>query len=304
MKLVHVAFWVFLSGAGFSAVTQAAETASAAVAYAEAELLLRELERIRQYMGVRPPRSSESRMKGAEARQVFYAAQNIYRKCSLLANQLTGVSRISPPIAPETGVSAADLVGILKLAREQVDVVESALEVTLPLPPARKVRKPDMSDAMLVVIDSDFLLNRLTGYQAAWPDIYDHLLQIITYLGGALPAEQRYPRLDPHVPAKMPQDIGLELFAARAASRAASREAGVAVIDATIVRAEEGGLSAEGVAYLTTTLRHDFAEITIRLGADDVDSPEYKRPARVLPSHVYQLAVALRKQAELLGARY
>ncbi len=282
----------------------AENAATAADAYAEAELLLRELERIRQYMGVRAPRDSESRMRGAEPRQVFYQVQGVFRKSNLLAQQLTGVSRSSAPVAPETTVGIGDLIEILKATRLQLDIVEEVLDITLPLAEPRKIKKPDVSATMLVVIEADFLLNRLTGFRAAWSDIYDRVIQIMTYVGGALSEDVRYPALEAHEPVKMPQDVGVELFAARAAASPASIAAGVSVIEATIVRPEEGGLSAEGVSYLSTTLLHDFAEITLRLRADDVDPPEYPRPARVFPSHVYQLAVALRKQAELLGARY
>ena len=277
---------------------------TAADAYAEAELLLRELERIRQYMGVRAPRSSETRMRGAEPRQVFYQVQGIFRKANLLASQLTGISRTGAPVAPESIVSVGDLLDVLKATRLQLDVVEATLDATRPLAEPREIRNPDISATMLLVIQADFLLNRLTGFRPEWSDIYDRVIQIMAYVGGALPADVRYPVLEPHQSGKMPQDVGAELFAVRAAAAPASRAAGVSVIEATIVRGEEGGLSAEGVSYLTTTLLHDFAEITFRLRADDVEAPDYPRPARVFASHVHQLAVALRKQAELLGARY
>lgn len=304
MKRLIVAFSFLLAIHVAPLAVCAETTVTAADAYAEAELLLRELERIRQYMGVRAPRSSESTMRGAEPRQVFYQVQGVFRKSSLLAHQLTGVSRSSAPVAPERIVSIGDVINILRATRQQLDIVEETLDVTLPLAEPRKIRDPDVSATMLVVIEADFLLNRLTGFRAEWSDIYDRVIQIMTYVGGALSEEVRYPALEAHEPVKMPQDVGVELFAARAAAAPASRAAGVSVIEATIVRPEEGGLSAEGVSYLSTTLLHDFAEITFRLRADDADPPDYPRPARVFPSHVYQLAVALRKQAEMLGAKY
>lgn len=304
MKRLLVGFSILLATQVTIPAVYAENTVTAADAYAEAELLLRELERIRQYMGVRPPRSSESRMRGVEPRQVFYQVQGIFRKSNLLANQLTGVSRSNAPVAPETVVSVGNLIDILKATRLQLDIVEETLDVARPLAEPRKIKNPDISATMLLVIEADFLLNRLTRFRAEWSDIYDRVIQVMTYVGGALPEEVRYPALEPHESRKVPQDVGVELFAARTAAAPASRAVGVSVIEATIVRREEGGLSAEGVSYLSTTLLHDFAEITFRLRADDVDPPDYPRPARVFASHVYQLAVALRKQAELLGAKY
>ncbi len=302
MRRMLVVFSILV--ASTNPAVHAEDAATPASVFAEAELLLRELERIRQHMGVRPPRSSESRMTGAEPRQVFYQAQGIFRKANLLANQLTGVSRSSAPVAPETVVGVGDLISVLSATRLQLDIVEQTLDITEPLSKPRRLRNPDISATMLLVIEADFLLNRLTGFRAKWSDVYDRVIQIMTYVGGALPEDERYPALEPHVSGKMPQEVGVELFAARAAAAPASRVAGVSVIEVNIVKPEEGGLSAEGVSYLSTTLLHDFAEITFRLRAEDVDPPDYPRPARVLPSHVYQLAVALRKQAELLGAKY
>ena len=304
MKKAIIGCCIFLATQSVTPFVYAEDAVTEADAYAEAELLVRELERIRLYMGVRSPRSSESRMRGAEPHQVFYQVQGIFRKSNLLANQLTGVSRSSAPIATGDEVKVADVLSALTATRDQLDIVEETLEATRPLAEPRRERNPNMSATMLLVIEADFILNRLTGFRAEWSDIYDRILQTMTYVAGALPEGQRYPALEAHVAEIMPQQVGETLFAARMAGAPASRAAGVSVIEATIVRGEEGGLSAEGVSYLSTTLLHDFAEITFRLEADDADPPEYPRPPRIFPSHVYQLAVALRKQAELLGAQY
>jgi hypothetical protein len=40
--------------------------------------------------------------------------------------------------------------------------------------------------------------------------------------------------------------------------------------------------------------------VPLRLDGDDVSAPEYERPARIFPSHAYQLAQVFHQQVELL----
>ncbi|MGI9328024.1 MAG: hypothetical protein ACR2PZ_22580 [Pseudomonadales bacterium] len=274
---------------------------SEAQVYSEAELLYREIERVRLYAGVRAPRSREFRMENAQPRHVYFQTQIAFRRCNLLAQQMTGISRAAAPVAPEGDPSLTDTLAIIKAARGQLDVVEQTLEATAPLPEAPKIRKRDISSAMVRVVEANLLLHELTGYVAEWSDIWDRLFQIMTYVGGALPAENRYPALEEHVPGKSIADIAAHMLAIRAAAAPAFEAVGVSEVRTKIIKPAEGGSSAEGIADLAATFINDFAEVTYRLGAEEVDPPSYQRPNRVFASHVYQLATALRKQAELLG---
>lgn len=270
----------------------------------EAELYTQEIERIRLYLGIRPPRSRKFVMENAQPRHVYFQTQIAFRKSNQLAQQLTGVSRVAAPIAPEGDPSIAELSAIINAARAQLDVIEEALETTRPLPDLPKIRVPGMSGAMMRMVESNLILDELTGYRADWADIWDRLFQIITYLGGALPEENRYPPLEDHVPSKTVGDVAAHLLAIREAVAPASKSVGMTQVRTTITKPAEGGSSAEGISDLTATFVNEFAEMTFRLEAEDVDPPAYQRPSRVFPSHAYQLAQALRKQAEVLGEMY
>ncbi len=277
---------------------------SAAQVYERAELLARELERIRFYMGVVPPRERRFTMQGAQPRHVFFQTQIAFRRCNLLAQQLTGISRTAAPVAPEDDPTVAEVYSIIEAARQQLDTVEEVLDATRPLPELPRIRARDMSGAMVRLVEANLLLHELTDYKADWSDIWDNLLLIITYVGGALPEERRYPALEPHIPGKSVADVAGHLLAIRNAAAPASEAVGITEVRTTITKPAEGGSSAEGLADLVTTYVNDFADITYRLGAEDVEPPDYVRPSRVFPSHAYQLAGALREQAQLLGEIY
>lgn len=272
--------------------------------YAQAELLLREVERIRLYMGVRPPRSRTFTMENAQPRHVYFQTQIAFRRCNLLAQQLISISRVGAPVAPEGDPSLAEVYAILEATRGKLDIVEETLEATRPLPDAPKTRTRDVSGAMMRMVEANLLLNQITDFTADWSDIWDHLLLIITYIGGALPEESRYPALEDHLHGKTIADVANQLLQVRAAIAPASEAVGISEVRTTITKPAEGGPSAEGIFDLTTSLINEFAEITDRLGAEDVDPPNYERPTRVFPSHAFQLASVLREQAEALGEMY
>ena len=272
--------------------------------YTQTELLTLELERIRSYMGVQSPPSRTFRMSGAQPRHVFFQTQIAFRRCNLLAQQLTGISRVSAPVAPEGDPSLADVSAILGATRNQLDIIEETLEATAPLPDAPRIRNRDISGAMVRIVEANLLLHELTGFKADWADIWDQLIQIMTYVGGALPEESRYPALEAYTPQKSIADVAALLLSIRRAAAPASESVGITEVRTIITNPAEGGSSAEGLSDLTTTYLYDLAEVTHRLGAQDVDPPTYERPVRVFPSHVFQLAKALLIQVEAMSVQY
>ena len=130
--------------------------------------------------------------------------------------------------------------------------------------------------------------------------IYDRVYQAVTYVGGVLPAETRYPQLEGFTCCKMPQDVYVHMLGTMEAARPIAEKHNLQLIRVIADKQAEGGASREVVYDLTTTLVSDLGELTLRMDGEDVAGPEYPRPVRIFPAHVFQLAVALRKQVELL----
>ncbi|NKB96952.1 MAG: hypothetical protein GKR90_00415 [Pseudomonadales bacterium] len=269
--------------------------------YDQAELLHQEVERIRQQLGVLPPRSRTFRLENAQPRHVYFQTQVAFRRSNLLAHQQTGVSTVAAPVAPEGDPSLAQVHSIIQATRAQLDVVKEVLEIDPAISETKRGRGKNVSGALMEVIRSNEILGEVTEFSADWSDIWDRLNLIMAYIGGLLPEGSRYPELAEYVPRKMPGDVALRLFATRAAFAPVAESVGVAELKVTVIRSPEGGTSSTSVHDVSMTLINDIAEVTLRLGAEDVDPPGYVRPSRVLPSHVFQLAGALLEQAKAVG---
>ena len=258
--------------------------------YQQVGVLRNEIEQIRLLVGERPPRSRSFRVSDVQPRQVYFQAQTLFRKANQLAQEIAGVSRQAPATAPDREIVAGDVYQMLSAARDQLQVVRGALQVNEPVQVPDLPRNRQMSDVMLETVMVMDVFNTLIQERADWPGIYDRLVQIITYAGGAVPEDSRYPQLPAHECCKMPQDVIVVLLEAMERVRPVAEDAGLTVVRVESMEAEEGGASTDTVYDLTTTLVTDFAELTLRIGGDDIAPPDYPRPARIFPSHAFQLA--------------
>ncbi len=266
-------------------------------------LLLNEIGQIRRVLGIQPPPEREFVIRDAEPRQVFFQAQTLFRKCNTLAQEIAGISRQAPAPAPAAGeISSNDVKDIVDAGREQLNHVKSALDITQPIPAPALNRRSTSGDVLHDIVEAGYVLNELISRQAEWPAIYDRILQMVTYVGGALPEAERFPAVPAFECCKMPEDVYQRLLRSMEATRGLA-----ASVDLTFMRIESrkrppNGASKGTVYDLTTTLVSDLGELTLRLDGEDVAFPDYPRPARIFPSHAYQLAGVLEQQLAQLRA--
>ena len=277
-----------------------AEDVDAAHVFQNVGTLLNEIEQIRQVMGVCSPRARVFRLENAEPRQVFFQAQTLFRKCNVLAQEVAGVSRQAPDPSPEDETTPSDVYAMIDAARSQLGYVRETLGITDAAAVPRFQRNKKDGDVMHDIVEAGYILNELTQQGHDWSQIYDRVYQAVTYVGGALPEESRYPSLEGFACCKMPQDVYLHMLGTMEAARPLAEKHDLQLIRVIAEKQAEGGASREVVYDLTTTLVSDLGELTLRMDGEDVAGPEYQRPARIFPSHVFQLAAALRKQVEML----
>lgn len=292
---------LLLSLAGNAGWADAAGTGDAGVTprqvYQEAQQLRAEVERIRRYLGVRSPRARSYRLEDAVPRQNFYQAQTLFRKCNQLAQEIAGVSREHPTPAPDRELTSADVLSMLQAARGQLAHVNQELGIEEALAPPKPERNRNASDVMREIIEAGYTLNELVREGADWPDIYDRVLQMVFYTAGVLPEGQRYPALPPYECCKMPEDVYQSLVQSLADLERVADSVDFPLVRIIIKKRAEGGAGVDTVYDLTTVMVSDLAEITLRLAADDsIDLPDYPRPKRILPSHVYLVAQVLQRQ--------
>ncbi len=264
--------------------------------YQNVGALLNDIEQIRRVLGKRPPRERSFELHDAVPRQVFFQAQTLFRKCNTLAQEMAVVSREAPSPAPDRVIVSADVYGMLNDARQQLSYVKDALGITAETDAPAIQRRREPADVMHAIIAASYVLNRLTSSGPDWPQIYDRITLIMSYVGGTLPAEKRYPELRPFECCKMPQDVFDALNGAYNQAREVAAENDIGFVRIVPGKAAEGGASTSTVYDMTSILITDFAEMTLAMDGDEIDPPVYPRPARILPSHAYQLAQALSDQ--------
>ena len=281
---------------------------SQAVAFTPAQLhqqigqLRADIELIRQHLGKRSPRHRTFKISNAETRQLFFQAQTLFRKCNHLAMDFTVAERQAPPPAPAGNISTAEVQALLASAHEQLILVKQELGIEQRSEPPRLERRRTASDALHGIVEAGNVLNQLTMTPATWEGIYDRIVQMLTYLGGALPEDNRYPALAPYVCCKQPEDVYVSLATTLRGLAPLAEQVQLNLLKVRRIQPPEGGASTSTVYDLTTTMVSDIGEITLRLeNADDVAPPDYPRPGRILPAHAWQLAQALGTQLERLS---
>lgn len=260
-----------------------------------------EVEQIRIVMGEPLPPSREFRIHDAVPRHVFYQAQTLFRKSNQFAQQIAGVSRQPPRSAPEGAIESDDVLLLLNDSREQLGFVKAALGITEPVAQAKLDPRKRPSDVLYDLIEAGRVVSFISGHAVAWTSIYDRVLLAITYVGGALPEESRFPPLPDFESGKFPQHVFGRLQRCMELSRAPAAEHGVAILRVEPIRRTEVGPTAIEVLDMATIVLSDLAELTYEMEAEDVPRPEYPHPSRVFPSHVYQLVGVLQAQLEMLA---
>ena len=260
-----------------------------------------EIEQVRAVMGEPLPPSREFRIHDAVPRHVFYQAQTLFRKSNQFAQQIAGISRQPPRSAPEGSIGSDAVQQVLNDSREQLGLVRAALGITDPVAEAKLDRRKQPSDVLYELIEAGRVINFISGRTVSWTSVYDRVLLAITYVAGALPEEKRFPALPAFESGKFPQDVFTRIQQCLELSRKPAAEHGVAVLRLEPIRSTEVGPTVIEVLDAATIVLSDLAELTYEMDAEDVPLPEFPRPSRVFPSHVYQLVGVLQAQLEMLA---
>lgn len=260
-----------------------------------------EIEQIRLTIGKRLPRSREFKLAKVSTRQVYFQAQTLFRKCNRLAQEVAGVSRQAPKAAPEGEITKSDVHEIIQASRAQLQFAKEMLGIQEAVEPSRLQRRASQADVMHGIIEAGYVLNRLISEQPDWTSIYDRVVQMITYVSGDFPEEDRYPALPAYECCKMPQDVYAELTAILTTARPLARQVNLEFIEIIPGKQAEGGASTATVYDLTTTMVSDLAELTLRMNVVEVSAPSYEQPPRIFPSHVLQVTKVLNEQIRRLA---
>ena len=230
------------------------------------------------------------------------------RKANRLAEELGAAERVAPPTLLEEEIVPANVLGIVDLARVQIDAVRGELGMTYgaearDLDPDREPR-----DVMREIVQASRQLNFLLDRQFKPEDVYGRLELAATYVAGALTeheSEPAYGRLPPFESGKMPADVYRRVLECLELATVVGEKHGISMLKLNLRRElRRRDIVPADVYDLATTLLSELAYLTLVLDARDVEAPPIERPSHIFPSHVYRLAGMLQDELARLEAMH
>lgn len=270
--------------------------------FAHVQAFKADLETLRSVTGAPRVNALELKVRGASPYEVYVQARTLFRKADRLSFEITRV-RHPEPGRPQDGIAPADVLTMVRRAREAVHGVMAELDVGAvgALPEADATKTP--TDVFRAILSANRQLNLLLERRFSPSDVYMEVTVAIGYAAQLLaryPVAIRIPDPPPFVPAKEPSDVYLRLLACLKIVAGLLRDSGLEAmtIDASEALAENVtpsdvfDMASLVVAQLDVLHRHSQVGRMPREGF---------QPGRKFPSHVYQQASILKLQLEELA---
>lgn len=295
-----------LAAVGFH--TAADEEITPAHVYQAVDQLSANIGLIREVMG-RPETTTEPWVViDAQPRHVFYQAMTLLRKANRLAEELGAAERVAPPPLLEEEIAPANVLGVVDLARGQIDAVRRELGMTYGAEPGELDLDREPRDVLREIVQASRQLNFLLDRQFKPGDVYGRLELAATYVAGALTEDESEPvygRLPPFESGKIPADVYRRVLECLELATVIGEQHGVSMLKLNLRRElRRRDIAPADVYDLATTLLSELAYLTLVLDAKDVEGPPIERPSHVFPSHVYRMAGMLQDELARLEARH
>ena len=295
-----------LAAVGFH--TAADEEITPAHVYQAVDQLSANIGLIREVMG-RPETTTEPWVViDAQPRHVFYQAMTLLRKANRLAEELGAAERVAPPPLLEEEIAPANVLGVVDLARGQIDAVRRELGMTYGAEPDELDLDREPRDVLREIVQASRQLNFLLDRQFKPGDVYGRLELAATYVAGALTEDESEPvygRLPPFESGKIPADVYRRVLECLELATVIGEQHGVSMLKLNLRRElRRRDIAPADVYDLATTLLSELAYLTLVLDAKDVEGPPIERPSHVFPSHVYRMAGMLQDELARLEARH
>ena len=275
--------------------------------YQAVEQLSANIKLLREVMG-RPETTTEPWVVvDARPRHVFYQALTLLRKTNRLANELGAAERAAPPPLLKEDIIPADVLGVVDLARTQIDAVRRELRITYGAEVADLDPSKEPKDVLREIVQASRQLNFLLDRQFKPEDVYGHLELAATYVAGALTEDESVPvygELPPLEPGKVPADVYRRVLECLELATVIGERRGVSTLNLNLRRElRRRDIAPADVYDLATTLLSELAYLTLVLDAKDVPAPPVERPKHVFPSHVYRMAGMLQDELARLEGK-
>lgn len=256
-----------------------------------------ELEVVRSYLGSSKSELRDFRVESATPRHAHFLARRIVSKLAILVSERVGGATQSVPIAPDREITAADVLGVMRQAKDQLGYIKTAYEIDRSPAATRAPERADDADVVEAMVRTLRQINLMLTRRYTPSDVYERLDLATVYVAGVMKTRglELYPSVE-FVPYKQPLDVFRKLLDCVALSIAIADVVDIDVLEIDVRRMRTSDTRLSNNHDLATILLSDIADLTLILeGADDV-FPEERLLPHVVPSHVFQKASQLEAQ--------
>jgi len=259
-----------------------------------------DLETVRLYMGKPTVALNRFRVEFAAPRHDFYQAQTLFRKVNRLGSEVAGLTRQSPPPAPEHDVIIpGDVLRMVAYAQSQLDPIRASLGIEDKSPTPKRDPSIDSKDVFEELAQINRQLNLMIDDPFRSSDVIAQLSLASVYLAGVLVKMDREPfPTVPFVANKQPIDVYELLIDCFVLNQRIGERMDVPVlkIDARRLKRDHSILS--DVYDLATILLSDVAFWSTRLDHSEDVFPPAGTLKNIFPAHVYAKAESIREQLD------
>ena len=261
-----------------------------------------ELEAVRLYMGRPAVAPNRFRVEFAAPRHDFFQSQTLFRKVNRLGSEVAGLTRESPPPAPEHDVIVpSDVLRVVTDAQRQLDLIRESLGIETQLPPPKRNPRIKAKDVFEELAQINRQLNLMIDDPFRSSDVLSQLFLANVYLAGVLKKMDADPFPSvPFVSNMQPVDVYELLVDCLALNQRIGERIRIPVLEINARRLKRDHSVLSDNYDLATILLSDVAFWSSRLDHSEDVSPPTTVLKNVFPAHVYATAGSIQEQLKRL----
>ena len=254
------------------------------------------LEAIRIFTGKPREEVADLEIQGAQARETYFQAINLYHKADRLALEFTRTTLELDPQPDTSAIDWDDIHPIIQASLQRIDAVVKELHIVAPFEVQAPPSQASISEVYEAILQSNQRINQLLEDPITPSEVYQQVTQALHFaqtLFERFPKERRLIPPPEWVAGKRPSDVYRELFECYALVRSIAKQSSIEIM--AVSPTPKATPYRPGEVYdIATLLRSELTYIHAMVPGLSTPAESYT-PGRKFPSDVYQRARQLNR---------